>query len=837
MKSQKISTKISLFLIFLAFFFFPIFSKPVLASSCGDGSCDFPEDSSTCPADCGCHSNGVCEAERGENFWNCPDDCKTIAEANYCICRASSKHLGGAGLVPCGRRADDLDTSNCECCPCTLCHVFLMLKKVADFLIKDLFFPLLLLAIIIAGTLHIFGAIKITDIAKAKALLTAGAIGTMVIFTSWITINFFLYFMTHQKTNQGIATIFGQPWNEVSCNYPTGCSTAFCGDGIVQRPNAEGINEECEPEERWEAFKARAQMGEAVDVDNNGATDEHDYFASICSCEDCHITGDVLSCCGNGRLEAGEECDPTVSEADWLTSGYAEDLDGDGDKDSDDYHLLMCYCKDNCVYTRGGETLNKFFNGSAVYTLDILSGQTSTAPVCLPENTKVCGTSIEIRFSGSPAERTPYIWVPLSGSHKLVQMDTSDGSIVKVYENSKDGFPSNAFNNPSRITLIPGGEVWVANRGNKYVTWLKPKPSPSKEYEYGGQVDMGQNLVGGVTYDADGNIWAGTCAGSGNRIKVICGKADCGGIGTVLATLNIGSECVYGMIGDAYGIVWVVGGGKVKSYKYDGSEIKNIDTGSVPGQYGVGIDNNQNIWVGKCTGGPGVYKVSRDAEGKILDISYFSGNNGAIGRGVAVDGDNDVWLVVDDSHSGWTGSSSRVLKFDNDGNQIANVEVGTGAVGVAVDANNNIWVVNYGGGYPDPPGCNGNCNNASVTKLKEDGTVIATYGLGDYGKHPYNYSDMTGFRTPSLSLCIGGKCFPFSMGLPLTGFEKELQGALKDCAGGERVDCNTSPDCNIDFSGVTGTTTCCKVPMTIRASLGGGQYDLYNLDINYNPPP
>ncbi len=348
MKSQKISTKISLFLIFLAFFFFPIFSKPVLASSCGDNSCDFPETSSTCPADCGCHSNGVCEAERGENSWNCPDDCKTIAEANYCICRANPKHLGGAGLVPCGRKADDLDTSNCECCPCTLCHVFLMLKKVTDFLTKDLFFPLLLLAIIIAGTLHIFGAIKITDIAKAKAVLTAGAIGTMVIFTSWITINFFLYFMTHQKTNEGIATIFGQPWNEVSCNYPTGCLTAFCGDGIVQRPNAEGTNEECEPEERWEAFKARAQMGEAVDVDNNGATDEHDYFASICSCEDCHITGDVSSCCGNGRLEAGEECDPTVSQADWLASGYAKDYSGDGNIDSVDYNLMKHVCTGEC---------------------------------------------------------------------------------------------------------------------------------------------------------------------------------------------------------------------------------------------------------------------------------------------------------------------------------------------------------------------------------------------------------------------------------------------------------------------------------------------------------
>jgi len=318
-------------------------------AECGNGSCDFPEDSSTCPADCGCNHNARCEPERGENFWNCPDDCKALAESP-CLCRADPKHLGGAGFVPCGRKADDLDTSNCECCPCTLCHAFLVFKRITDFLIKDLFFPLLVLAIIIAGILHVFGAIRITDITKAKAVLTAGAIGTMVIFTSWMTINFFLYFMIHEKTNEGIATIFSEPWSEISCNYPTEpCATAYCGDGIVQKPNSERVNEECERGEKWEAFKARAQAGEAIDVDSNGVIDEHDYFASICSCdEDCYLTADVSSCCGNGRWEAGEECDPTVSETDWRASGYAKDYDGDGAITSVDYNIMKSTCRDDC---------------------------------------------------------------------------------------------------------------------------------------------------------------------------------------------------------------------------------------------------------------------------------------------------------------------------------------------------------------------------------------------------------------------------------------------------------------------------------------------------------
>ena len=327
------------------------FSLRVRTAECGNGSCDFPEDSSTCPADCGCNHNARCEPERGENFWNCSDDCKALAESP-CLCRADPKHLGGAGFVPCGRKADDLDTSNCECCPCALCHAFLVFKRITDFLIKDLFFPLLVLAIIIAGILHVFGAIRITDITKAKAVLTAGAIGTMVIFTSWMTINFFLYFMIHEKTNEGIATIFSEPWSEISCNYPTEpCATAYCGDGIVQKPNSERVNEECEREEKWEAFKARAQAGEAIDVDSNGKIDEHDYFASICSCdEDCYLTADVSSCCGNGRWEAGEECDKSMSKDAFLASYYAQDYNKDGNIDTVDWVIMKYACGEDCRF-------------------------------------------------------------------------------------------------------------------------------------------------------------------------------------------------------------------------------------------------------------------------------------------------------------------------------------------------------------------------------------------------------------------------------------------------------------------------------------------------------
>ena len=835
------------------------FSLTVKTTECGDGSCDFPETSSTCPADCGCNPNGICEVERGENSWNCSDDCKTVTEAHYCVCRTNPKHLGGAGFVPCGRKADDLDTSNCECCPCTLCHAFLMFKRVTGFLIRDLFFPLLLLAIIIAGLLHIFGAIKIADIIKAKAVLTAGAIGTLVIFTSWITVNLSLYFMTHQKTGQGIATIFSERWNEVSCNYPAGCSTAYCGDGIVQRPNGEGVNEECELEESWEAFKARADKGEAVDIDNNGVVDKRDYFALVCSCdEDCYSTADVSSCCGNGRWEAGEGCDFTISEANWLTPEHARDLDGDGDRDSDDYHLFTCYCKDNCTYTPGGKTLNKFFNGFTTYSLNILSGQTSTAPVCLPENTKVCGASIEIRFSGSQVERTPYIWVPLSNKNRVVQMKTEDGSFVAMY-GKEDGVitcsagdyciwdciancatnnptwkerEKNAnchFNDPSRITVVSDQQVWVANRIGNSVTQLITTGSGGGFTCKGTYTSDDGNIRGarGATFDRDGNIWVG-----GYNDGEICKfKPD----GTRLFCHDNLAH-TYGMIADSFGNVWI----SARSEKV----IKRIDidsctVSSCPAissskffkdkPYGIGIDNEGDIWVGDWKG----YRI-REIDGEdpggagVGNLETTCGEFPGCCTGIAVDGNNNVWFNAHGADTTYMiegGNCNKVHSFSDVCPLRAHPH------GVAIDADNNAWVV---------------CRQGEVVKLKFNGTDIekvlardldAACNSGTGMGASYNYSDMTGFRTPSLSLCIEGKCFPFSVGLPLTGFEKELQAALKDCAGGERVDCNTTPDCNIDFSGVTSATSCCKVPITIQASLGGGQYDVYNLDINYNPPP
>lgn len=116
------------------------------------------------------------------------------------------------GLVPCGRTCNDPDTSECECEPCTLCHFFLMIKKIIDFLLFKIVPPLAALMIAIGGGMYVIARGKPEMLTHAKQLFGSVIIGLLIIYGAWLIINTFFMLI-------GIADWTGleQGWWQINC--------------------------------------------------------------------------------------------------------------------------------------------------------------------------------------------------------------------------------------------------------------------------------------------------------------------------------------------------------------------------------------------------------------------------------------------------------------------------------------------------------------------------------------------------------------------------------------------------------------------------------------------
>jgi len=479
--------------------------------------------------------------------------------------------------------------------------------------------------------------------------------------------------------------------------------------------------------------------------------------------------------------------------------------------------------------------LTTFSDGSATFDISFPPGGGTTCDtiadcptISLPVGATVFSVKVDMELSDPASEiGTPYIWIPNSGSNTLIQMRTKDmasgasGSRVRIFSNNNDNCANYAFNNPSRITVIPGGDVWIDNRNNDYVTRLGLiDPTVSMEdYECKGSYAVGGAGTngGGVTFDRNGNVWVGNYHNS----DVHKFARD----GTLLAgPLNLGST--YGMIGDSEGYVWVSdrSGGMVRWIDIDTNSV--AESLALSNIYGIGIDNEGDIWLGSVTAGnPMAYQVAgaNNPNGSPIGTDITPGGiPNASTRGVAVDLNNVVWAADPLGNSVWafdqkTGASLAGSPF----------LAGNSSRGVAVAFDNNIWVVNYNGGGPNfidpnPPGtCAG---NGTVTKLQSDGTAINTYPT--CGNSPYNYSDMTGLRTTPQNLKISGS----STGTPLSN-----TNTFEVCTDGT-VTCTSGLPCAAITamlgSCIPNAAGNCEIPLKIF-SITAGDYTLSNLEVIY----
>ena len=98
-----------------------------------------------------------------------------------------------AGLVPCGGPGQSA---------CQLCHIFVLLQNIINFLMipsPNNLFPLVLviavLMIAVGGIYLLFSGGSPSSIAKGRSIITSVLIALLIIYGAWLLVNFFFLFV------------------------------------------------------------------------------------------------------------------------------------------------------------------------------------------------------------------------------------------------------------------------------------------------------------------------------------------------------------------------------------------------------------------------------------------------------------------------------------------------------------------------------------------------------------------------------------------------------------------------------------------------------------------
>lgn len=191
--------------------------------------------------------------------WDCDDsNSSTFHECLY------------GGLVPCGRAVDDPNTSIDERAPCSLCHIFILIKRIVDFGTVNILIPLAILMVVIGGIMFLTAGGDPGRLGSAKKILTATLIGLVIVLAAWLIVNTIITFMTPASSPF-------QSWHTINCPVGTACA-------------ADGCNGNCP------AGCTVAQDPDCKCQDNNGCcgigcNNIHD--------NNCPITSDLLSALGD----------------------------------------------------------------------------------------------------------------------------------------------------------------------------------------------------------------------------------------------------------------------------------------------------------------------------------------------------------------------------------------------------------------------------------------------------------------------------------------------------------------------------------------------------------
>jgi len=354
----------------------------------------------------------------------------------------------------------------------------------------------------------------------------------------------------------------------------------------------------------------------------------------------------------------------------------------------------------------------------------------------------------------------PFAWIANSGEGTVSKIDTVTGLEVARYRTG----PNGGSDSPSRTAVDVDGSCWVANRafgiqgsvvkirmtggvdrnGNGVID-TSTGPGDVKPWWEDERVVVAVNVgpSNGVprslAIDGNGDVWVGLY----NTSKYVVLDGD---TGDWIADVPVSGN-PYGAAIDAQGIMWSVTLGRGID-KVDTVSRQYVKSYSLGGGYGVAVDGDGFVWVGRYSGWP--HDVSRFDPGTET-AQAFDAPNAYYGRGVCVDPDGNIWVAL-----GYGWPNNLVAKFSSVGICLGTYQVGSNPCGVGTDSDGNIIVV---------------CQDSwDVYKLdRGTGAVIWRTAVG---ATPYTYSDFTGYAIRNITQKTGTWTVIFNSEAPATPWGK-----------------------------------------------------------------
>jgi hypothetical protein len=110
------------------------------------------------------------------------------------------------GLVPCGTPD----------CPCQLCHLFVLLNKIINFVLFKLVPPLAVFMLVVGGVMFLFASGSPGTLEQAKKILTAVIMGLIIIYGAWMIVGMFLSAIG--LSDVGIGLVGPDKWFKIDCS-------------------------------------------------------------------------------------------------------------------------------------------------------------------------------------------------------------------------------------------------------------------------------------------------------------------------------------------------------------------------------------------------------------------------------------------------------------------------------------------------------------------------------------------------------------------------------------------------------------------------------------------